>query len=200
MNIFKKLFAPASPAKVEIENQNSNPVETMETPRPNIESFLFTEDRHPSLLFPQGMDNPKSSNPKKCILEDLKNKDYFSMGKRDGLEDHCFETMQRNVNLIACDFREAYSKAIQELDVKLLQLNVNLNPSFEQEMPFEYREVNLQKDYLEEQKRDLMKQADLTAMGDGYIEKSIELYKAGFKKGYKFWSDENLMFKPFNTL
>jgi len=200
MNIFKKLFAPASPAKVEIENQNFNNVDTMEASRPTIEQFLFTEDRDPSLLFPSGESKPVQPKSKRSILEDLKSKDYFSMGKRDGLEDHCFETMARNVNLIACDFREAYSKAVQELDAKLLELNVNLDPKFEQEMPFEYREVKMQKEFLEEQKRDLMKQADLTALGDGYIEKSIELYKAGFKKGFKLWSDENLMFKPFNTI
>ncbi len=200
MNIFKKLFAPASPAKVEIENQNPNTVETMEAPRPNIEQFLFTEDRHPSILFPSGESKAVQPKSRKSILEDLKSKDYFSMGKRDGLEDHCFETMERNVNLIACDFREAYAKAVQELDAKLLELKVNLDPKFEQEMPFEYREVLIQKEYLEEQKRDLMKQADLTAMGDGYSEKSIELYKAGFKKAYKLWSDENLMFNPFSTL
>lgn len=200
MNIFKKLFAPASPAKVEIANQIPNTVETMEAPRPSIDQFLFTEDRHPDTLFPSGENKEVYSKNKKSILEDLKNRDYFSMGKKDGFEDHCFETMYRNTNLIACDFREAYAKAIQELDAKLLELSINLDLRFEEEMPFEYREVQMQKEYLEEQKRDLMKQVDLTILGDGYIEKSIELYKAGFKKGFKLWSDENLMFQPLKTL
>jgi hypothetical protein len=67
-------------------------------------------------------------------------------------------------------------------------------------MPYEYREVKLQKEMLEEQKRDLKQQFDLAALGEGYIEKSVEQYKAGFRKGLRQWTDEVVLFKPFNTL
>lgn len=200
MNIFKKLFAPTSPAKVEIANQNPNTVETMEAPRPTIDQFLFTEDRHPSILFPSGEIKPAQPKSKKSILEHLKSKNYFVMGMRDGLDDHNFEIMDQNVNLIACDFKEVYAQAIQEIDEQLLKIERTLDPKFEEQMPLEYREVRLQKETLEEQKRDLQQQFDLANLGEGYIEKSVEQYKAGFRKGFKQWTDENLMFKPFNTL
>jgi hypothetical protein len=53
---------------------------------------------------------------------------------------------------------------------------------------------------LEELKRDLKQQFDLAILGEGYIEKTVEQYKAGFKKGFRQWTEENLMFKPFYTL
>lgn len=200
MNIFKKFFVPASPAKVEIENQTPNTVETMEASRPTIDQLLFTEDRHPTVLFPSGESKPVSVQSKKTILEDLRSKNYFAMGMRDGLEEHNFETMDQNVNLIACDFKEVYSQAIQEIDEQLLKIARVLDPKFEEQMPLEYREVLLQKETLEEQKRDLQQQFDLANLGEGYIEKSVQQYKAGFRKGFKQWTDANLMFKPFNTL
>lgn len=199
MSIFSKLFGKKAPATVEPQSQLLTPSEPMATQVPQIDKSLFTEDRHPSELFPvpDSMDQKRS---KKSLLEELKSKDYYGMGMRDGLEDSNIETMDQNVNLIACDFKEVYSQAIQEIDDHLLKIERTLVPQFEERMPYEYREVMLQKEKLEEQKRDLKQQFDLAAVGEGYIEKSVELYKAGFKKGFRQWSNENLMFKPFNTL
>ncbi|EMS33831.1 hypothetical protein C943_04150 [Mariniradius saccharolyticus AK6] len=121
------------------------------------------------------------------------------MGLRDGLEDHNFEVMDQNVNLIACDFKEVYAQAIQEIDEHLLKIEKVLNPMFQQQMPHEYREVKLQKEMLEEQKRDLKQQFDLAAVSEGYIEKSVEQYRAGFRKGFNLWINENLLFKPTKT-
>lgn len=199
MSIFSKLFGKKAPASVEPQSQLLTPSEPMATQVPQINKSLFTEDRHPSELFPiqDSMDQKRS---KKSLLEDLKSKDYYGMGMRDGLDDPNFETMDENVNLIACNFKEVYSKAIQEIDDHLLKIERTLVPQFEELMPYEYRELMLQKEKLEGQKRDLKQQFDLAAVGEGYIEKSVELYKAGFKKGFRQWSNENLMFKPFNTL
>jgi hypothetical protein len=171
----------------------------MGTQFPVIEKSLFTEDRHPSELFPSS-DAFGQKKSRRSILEDIKSRNYYNMGMRDGFDDHNFETMDQNVNLIACDFKEVYAQAIQEIDDHLLKIERTLVPQFEVEMPYEYREVMLQKEKLEEQKRDLKQQFDLAAVGEGYIEKSVEQYKAGFKKGFRQWTNENLMFKPFNTL
>ena len=122
------------------------------------------------------------------------------MGLRDGYDDHNFEIMDQHVNLISCDFREVYSLAIQELDEQLLNIERTLVPQFEEQMPYEYREVKLQKEKLEEQKRDLKQQYDLATLGEGYIEKSVEQYKVGFRKGFNQWKEEKLMFQAFNTL
>lgn len=198
MNFFKKLFESTSPAQ--IETTKSNTVETMETPRPTIDQFLFTEDRHPSTLFPSGESNPAQPKSKKSILEDLKSKNYFAMGMRDGLDDHNFETMDQNIQLIACEFKEEYAYAIQQIDGLLLKIEKALDPKFQQEMPLEFREVLLEKESLEEQKRNLKQQFDLANLGEGIVEKSVQQYKAGFRKGFKQWTTENLMFKPFNSI
>jgi len=175
-----------------------NHSEDMTSHIPQIDKSLFTEDRHPSEIFPVRSGSQASS--KRSILEDLKDKNYFAMGRRDGLDDHNFETMDQNVTLIACDYKEVYAQAIHELDDHIFKINRTLDPMFEKEMPYEYREIMMHKDQLEEQKRDLKQQFDLAALGEGYVEKSVQQYKAGFRNGHRYWTKENLMFKPFNTL
>jgi hypothetical protein len=197
MNILSKLFGKKA------QNTEVSPtlgqIDPLQIQDNQIDKSLFIEDRHPNELF---LDNESGSRKKsrKSILEDLKSKDYFGMGMRDGFEDPNFETMNQLVNLISCDFKEVYTLAIQEIDEQLFKINRTLMPQFEEEMPFEYREVQLQKEKLEEQKRDLKQQFDLAAIGEGYIEKSVEQYKAGFKKGFRQWTNENLLFQPFNSL
>lgn len=199
MSIFSKLFGKKAPALVEPQSQVLTPSDSMTNTVPMIDKSLFTEEKHPSELF-SILDSLGSKKTKKSLLEDLKSKNYYAMGMRDGLDDPNFETMDQNVNLIACDFKEIYSQAIQEIDEQLLKIDRTLVPQFEEQMPYEYREVMLQKERLEEQKRDLKQQFDLAAVGEGYMEKSVEQYKAGFRKGFRQWTNENLMFKPFNTL
>lgn len=174
------------------------PSKDMTSQIPQMDKSLFTEDRHPSEIFPVSSGSQVSS--KRSILEDLKGKNYFAIGRRDGLDDHNFETMDQNVNLIACDFKEVYAQAIHELDDHIYKINRTLDPMFEKEMPYEYREIMMQKEQLEEQKRDLKQQFDLAALGEGYVERSIQQYKAGFRNGHRYWTEENLMFKPFNIL
>lgn len=198
MNLFSKLFGKKAPSTVEPTSQNFNPTQEMEQQVPLIDKSLFTEDRHPSELFPMVEEQSKSS--KRSLLEDLKSQNYYAMGKRDGHEDHNFEVMDQNVNLISCDFKEVYAQAVQEIDRQLFKIEKTLDPKFESEMPHEYREVSIQKEQLEEQKRDLKQQFDLAVLGEGYIEKSVQQYKAGFRKGVSLWKEENLMFQPFKTL
>jgi hypothetical protein len=196
MNIFSKLFGKKAPAVVEPQVQNLEPIEAQDR---QIDKALFTEERHPNELF-LGSEYSFQKKSRKSLLEELKSKDYFGMGMRDGYEDPNFETMDQHVNLISCDFREVYALAIQEIDEQIFRIERAIVPQFEEQMPYEFREVKLQKEKLEEQKRDLKQQFDLAAVGEGYIEKSVEQYKAGFKKGFRQWSNEKLMFQPFNTI
>jgi hypothetical protein len=196
MNIFSKLFGKKAPAVVEPQVQNLEPIEAQDR---QIDKALFTEERHPNELF-IGSEYSFQKKSRKSLLEELKSKDYFGMGMRDGYEDPNFETMDQHVNLISCDFREVYALAIQEIDEQIFRIERAIVPQFEEQMPYEFREVKLQKEKLEEQKRDLKQQFDLAAVGEGYIEKSVEQYKAGFKKGFRQWSNEKLMFQPFNTI
>ena len=199
MNIFNKFFGKKAPATVEPQSQNLHLIEAMTLQDNPIDKSLFTEDRHPNELFVSSEPGSRKKT-RKSILEDLKSKDYYAMGMRDGFEDPNFDTMNQLVNLISCDFKEVYTLAIQEIDEQLFRIDRTLIPQFEEEMPFEYREVKLQKEKLEEQKRDLKQQFDLAALGEGYIEKSVEQYKAGFRKGYRQWTNENILFQPFNSL
>jgi len=196
MNIFSKFFGKKAPAVVEPQVQNLEPNDAQDL---QIDTALFTEERHPNELF-LGSEFSFQKKSRKSLLEDLKSKDYFGMGMRDGYEDPNFETMNQHVNLISCDFREVYALAIQEIDEQIFRIERAIVPQFEDQMPYEFREVKLQKEKLEEQKRDLKQQFDLAALGEGYIEKSVEQYKAGFKKGFRQWSNEKLMFQPFNTI
>lgn len=199
MSIFTKLFGKKAPVLVEPQSQVLTPSESMATSVPMIHKSIFTEDRHPSELF-SIEDSLTKQKSKKSLLEDLKSKNYYAMGMRDGYDDPNFETMNQNVNLIACDYKEVYAVAIQEIDEQLLKIERTMVPQFEEQMPFEYREVKLQKEMLEEQKRDLKQQFDLATLGEGYIEKSVEQYRAGFRKGLRQWTDEVVLFKPFSTL
>ena len=196
MNILSKLFGKKAPAVVEPQVQNLEPIEAQDR---QIDKALFTEERHPNELF-LGSEYGFQKKSRESLLEELKSKDYFGMGMRDGYEDPNFETMDQHVNLISCDFREVYALAIQEIDEQIFRIERAIVPQFEEQMPYEFREVKLQKEKLEEQKRDLRQQFDLAAVGEGYIEKSVEQYKAGFKKGFRQWSNEKLMFQPFNTI
>ena len=197
MNILSKLFGKkAQTTEVSPTLEQFDPFNLQDN---LIDKSLFTEDRHPNELFVSSEPGSRKKS-RKSILEDLKSKDYYAMGMRDGFEDPNFDTMNQLVNLISCDFKEVYTLAIQEIDEQLFRIDRTLIPQFEEEMPFEYREVKLQKEKLEEQKRDLKQQFDLAALGEGYIEKSVEQYKAGFKKGFRQWTNENLLFQPFNSL
>lgn len=197
MNILSKLFGKkAQTTEVSPSLEQFDPFNVQDNP---IDKSLFTEDRHPNELFVSSESGSRKKS-RKSILEDLKSKDYYAMGMSDGLEDPNFDTMNQLVNLISCDFKEVYTLAIQEIDEQLFRIDRTLIPQFEEEMPFEYREVKLQKEKLEEQKRDLKQQFDLAALGEGYIEKSVEQYKAGFRKGYRQWTNENLLFQPFNSI
>ena len=197
MNILSKLFGKkAQITEVSPSLEQFDPFNVQDN---LIDKSLFTEDRHPNELFVSSEPGSRKKS-RKSILEDLKSKDYYAMGMSDGLEDPNFDTMNQLVNLISCDFKEVYTLAIQEIDEQLFRIDRTLIPQFEEEMPFEYREVKLQKEKLEEQKRDLKQQFDLAALGEGYIEKSVEQYKAGFRKGYRQWTNENLLFQPFNSL
>ena len=197
MNILSKLFGKkAQTTEVSPSLEQFDPFNVQDN---LIDKSLFTEDRHPNELFVSSEPGSRKKS-RKSILEDLKSKDYYAMGMSDGLEDPNFDTMNQLVNLISCDFKEVYTLAIQEIDEQLFRIDRTLIPQFEEEMPFEYREVKLQKEKLEEQKRDLKQQFDLAALGEGYIEKSVEQYKAGFRKGYRQWTNENLLFQPFNSI
>jgi hypothetical protein len=198
MNLFSKLFGKKAPVQVEQNSQTLTPTQEMEQHVPKIDQSLFTEDRHPSELFP--IHHEESKSKKRALLEDLKGQNYYAMGKRDGYEDPHFDVMEQNMNLIACDFKEVYTQAIQEIDEQLFIIEKTLDPKFESEMPHEYREVIKQKERMEEIKRDLKQQFDMAVLGEGYIEKSIQQYKAGFKKGVSLYKNEKLMFQPFNTL
>lgn len=191
MTVFSRLFGKKEVAK---------PAPVQDIPSsPFIDKMTFIEDRHPSDIFREAQIEKKVVE-RKTILEELLAKEYYSIGKRDGYEEHCLTLMEEHLEIIASDFREAYYKAIQDIDLSLSEMEVYLSETYKEKVPEIYEKIKTRFDQLKEQKRELLLQMDLGAMGEGFIEKSVRLYRAGFRKGFALWSEEELIFKHIKTI
>jgi hypothetical protein len=191
MTVFSRLFGKKEVAK-------AAPVQDIPS-SPSIDKMTFIEDRHPSDIFREAPIEEKVVE-RKTILEELLAKEYYSMGKRDGYEEHSLTLMEEHLDIIASDFREAYYKAIQDIDLSLSEMEVYLSETYKEKVPEIYEKIKTKYDQLKEQKKELLLQMDLGAIGEGFIEKSVRLYRAGFRKGFALWSEEELIFKHIKTI
>lgn len=188
---FKKLFgtrpAAAQPAM-------PSTIDTLITPTKE----LFIEDRHPhEFLAPEPT---KKGKREKTILEDLLATDYEGLGHRDGYEDHDLSLLDMRLELIASDFRQAFDRALQEIEMELEPLGIHLTERTQLETPELYERIHTRQDQLIKQKRELMTQKDLAVIGEGFVEKPYRYYKAGFRRGYGLYVEEQLIFKHIKTL
>lgn len=191
MTVFSRLFGKKEVAKAATVQEIAS--------LPLIDKMTFVEDRHPSEIFREAPVAEKEVEGK-TILEELLAKEYYSMGKRDGYEEHCLTLMEEHLDIIAADFREAYYKAIQEIDLRLSEMEVRLTEELREKLPEIYEPIKTKHSQLVGQKRELLIQIDLGAIGEGFIEKSVRLYKAGFRKGFALWSEEELIFTHIKTI
>lgn len=191
MTVFSRLFGKKEVAK-------AAPVQDIPS-GPSIDKMTFIEDRHPSDIFREAPIIEQVVE-RKTILEDLLAKEYYSMGKRDGYEEHCLTLLEEHLDIIASDFREAYYKAIQDIDLVLSEMEVYLSETYKEKVPEIYGRIKTRYDQLKEQKKELLLQMDLGAVGEGFIEKSVRLYRAGFRKGFAIWSEEELIFRHIKTI
>ena len=189
MTIFSRLFGKKAPATVEqtiTDKFETSPLSQV----PQIDKSLFIEDRHPK-------DITRSIEASHIgpigILEDLKERDYFSLGRRHGYEDRSIDVMEEHVDIIASEFKEAFYAALEDLDEKIDDLAIYLTDEIKKVMPHQYEEIHTKQDKLVKQKREILSQIDLAVLGEGYIERSVRLYRAGFKKGFAFFAQEELL-------
>ncbi|WP_146260421.1 hypothetical protein [Algoriphagus chordae] len=162
---------------------------------PQVDRSIFLEERDPSFLI-SSQETPIKKAPK-GILEDLKSEDYYGMGKRDGYDDHELTLMEMHVDIIASRFKEVFHKALEDIEERIAMMGMYLTPEFEAAMPEQHELVHTKHDLLVKQRRELSLQLDLAVTGEGYIEKSVRYYKAGFRKGMALHLEEKVLFhKP----
>jgi hypothetical protein len=195
MTFFSKLFGKKAPTMVE---QDKVAMDPMMASIPQIDKSIFIEDRDPTVLFPvQESIRPK---PRKSILDDLKSEDYYGMGKRDGYEDHQLTLQDMQVDIIASRFKEEFHKALEDIEERISMMGMYLTPELQLAMPEQHELIHTKHDLLIKQKRTLMLQMDLAVTGEGYIEKSVRYYKAGFRKGMALYLEEKLLFDQSKSL
>jgi hypothetical protein len=195
MTFFSKLFGKKAPTPVE---QGIVAADPMMTSIPQIDKSIFIEDRDPSVLFPsQEHVRPKTQ---KSILEDLKSEDYYGIGKRDGYEDHQLTLQDMQVDIIASRFKEEFYKALEDIEERVAMMEMYLTPELQLAMPEQHELIHTKCDLLVKQKRILLLQMDLAVTGEGYIEKSVRHYKAGFRKGMALYLEEKLLFDQSKSL
>ncbi|TFV94483.1 hypothetical protein E4S40_10705 [Algoriphagus kandeliae] len=179
------------------------PSETKQVTQPEFQETvpdrdLFLEDRHPDELMEISSHPQKSTE--KTLLEDLLSKDYERIGLRDGYETRDLSEMDEGLRVMAMEFRQVYDKALQDLDDKIAFIRLHLTDELEEKSQTLSDQVYHSLDLLLTQKKDMVAQKDLAMVGEGYIEKPYQDYKRGFKRGYKLYLEEKVMFKRTKTL
>lgn len=188
---FKKLFG-TRPAAAQPEM--SAPIVSPAYPTKD----LFIEDRHPQeFLSPEPV---RQTKREKTILEELLALDYAGMGHKDGYDIHDLAGLDMQLELIATDFRQAFDKALQDIEIQLEPLGIHLTERMREETPELFEKIHTRQDQLVKQKRELMTQKDLAMTGEGYVEKPYRYYKVGFRRGYDLYVEEQLIFKHIKTL
>lgn len=189
MTIFSRLFGKR-PAFIQTEAPA-----TIDAAHP-IAKELFIEDRAPH-EFEVAQQLPAKQ---KTILHDLLQKDYHTMGHRDGHRLHDLTRQDLQLEIIAAEFRQAYDMALQDIEIQLEQICMHLTEKVAAEAPDIHEKLQTRHDQLVKQKRELMLQKDLAVTGEGFVEKSVRYYKAGFREGFDLYVEGELIFKHIKTL
>lgn len=155
-----------------------------------IERDLFLEDRHPREIYPES-ETKTGTSP---ILQSLLQRDYFTIGQRDGYEDHDASALEEHLEVIAAEFRETLYHALAEIEERKDHIASYLTDQARESMPHQCRKMEVKLMQLESQCKEIMRQIDLAPMGEGYIERPVKMYKAGFHKGFDLWLKEDELF------
>ncbi|MDN3601637.1 hypothetical protein QWZ00_00695 [Belliella kenyensis] len=185
MTIFSRLFGKR-PAVATVHEQPA----VVEAPV--IDRALFIEEAAPE---------PRRSREETLtILEELKSRDYERMGKEDGYEFKDFSRMDLQLELIAADFREAYDKELAKVSYQLSELEAVLEERLRETIPGIYRELETKYKSLKAKERELLLQKDLAVTGEGYVERAMKYYRAGFEAGLGVRLKGDLMFKHISVV
>lgn len=189
--LFKKIFGSAkevtTPQLPTIPEAATGPVKE-----------LFVEERHPTeFLAP---DPPQRRKREKTILEDLLAIDYAALGQKEGYEQHDLSKLDMQLDLLVSDFRLAFDRALQDIEVELEPLGIHLTDRVKEETPELFAKIRVRQEQLIKQRSELLTQKDLAVTGEGFIEKPYRYYKSGFRRGYDLYVEEQLIFKHIKTL
>ncbi|RZS97150.1 hypothetical protein [Cecembia calidifontis] len=190
MTFFSKLFGKRtepiiSPTAPEMEKEL-------------IPRDLFIEERDPKFI--EGEKTKVEPQSERSLLDRLLDRDYHAMGHKDGYHLKDLGRMDKQVEIIISDFRLAYDKIIQDLDLAMEALKPHLTERMKEEAPELYSRYRISMDYYGQKKQEMYLQKDLAATGEGYIEYSVRCYKAGFIEGFTFYTEEEKMFKHFKLI
>lgn len=192
MTFFKRLFG--------IKDVATSPEisPAAEATKVHVPRGLFVDESDPGLFDPVQFDAPRPK-PKR-LLDELLAKDYEQMGKEAGYKLHDLTLMDTQLKKITADFRLAFERAIQDLEVEMDGLRKHLTDRLKEEAESIYVDFQTRLDQCERQRKELMLQKDLVVTGDGYIEMPWTYFKSGFLKGYSLFAEEELIFKHTKTL
>lgn len=185
MTFFSRLFGKRAEA-----THSSSPA-TWEA-APPVTKDLFTEDRHPTEL--EGRQAAPADAKPETVIGRLLERDYEEMGYRDGFRMHDLARMELQLEVIAADFRQAYDMELQEIEVQMGALEKYLVEKTKKEAPDLHEKMRTHHDQLAKKKRELMLQKDLAVTGEGFVERPVKRYKAGFRAGFDLYVEEQLMF------
>jgi hypothetical protein len=187
MTIFDRIFRK--------KGSSDTPEQPVEASQPIIDKASFVEERHPDEIL--GKEAGTAPVSEKILLQDLLDRDYASMGARDGYEYHELSYLTEGQELIKAQFRLVCQKAFYEIDDAYADWSAQASPEMEELMPEVYEQVQAAITRLDKQRSILQQQLDLIAMGEGLIEESLLQYQAGFKKGFSLFMEEKLISKDF---
>jgi hypothetical protein len=192
MTIFSKLFG-----KRPVESKTTAIHQATEPEKPVVPRDLFIEDRDPSFFEADTRSAPKIE---RSLLQDILSLDYEAMGRTAGYSLHDLGRMDEQLDKIASEFRLAYARAIQDLDIEMDGLERHITDRLEAETPDTYRRIKGRYDLCVREKRELMLQRDLAVTGEGYMEKATRYFQSGFRAGYDLYIEEKLLFKHPKTV
>lgn len=190
MTFFSKLFGK----KKEAISTTVSP----EMEKELVPKEIFIEERDPFILEIEDKISPAPED--QPILGKLLSRDYRELGFKDGYHLHDLGRLQMQLDIIASDFRQACDRVMQDLTLAMEVLKPHLTERMESEIPELYLKSKTTMEYYESKKRELQMEKDLAVLGEGYIERSVRYYKAGFIEGYTFYLEDEKMFKPFKLI
>ncbi|MCX8020844.1 MAG: hypothetical protein N2747_10160 [Chitinophagaceae bacterium] len=189
MNIFKGFFDSSSKnghlSAETFAPQATSVVESLPENTPPIDLFI---DREP----PQGEQEETVSQSKSKISAFLE-RDFHSIGVKDGFEYHSFETLETGKKKIRAEFQLIIDQMIQEklekrLQLKMMVVNVEkISDETRRNLEFTIDELNSSIELLKKQK-------ELSTENEGWVMNAIHSYHQGFVQGLNdFIESENLL-------
>lgn len=187
MNFFSRLFGSKKNSNVNVVNLPANQekvVDESNVEAPPVELFIDSEQ-------PKQSNAVQSTQHSKITL--FLDRNYHSLGIRDGYEYHSSETLDTGKKKIRAEFQLILDQQIQEKQEKRLQLQhliidvTAISPLTLQKLQKTIEDLNSSIDLLHKQK-------ELSIENEGWVMNAIHSYHQGFTQGLNdFIAGEELL-------